>query len=47
MLFSSRVLHAGRYSDALAFYEMERERSGGDPAPAVDEVIRRLGGRAL
>jgi len=37
----------GRYSDALAFYEMERERSGGDPAPPVDEVIRRLGGRAL
>src|SRR6266403_1029082 len=37
----------GRYSDALAFYEMERERSGGDSAPAVDEVIRRLGGRAL
>jgi len=37
----------GRYSDALAFYEMERERTGGDPAPPVDEVIRRLGGRAL
>ena len=37
----------GRYSDALAFYEMERERTGGDPAPTVDEVIRRLGGRAL
>jgi len=26
---------------------MERERTGGDPAPPVDEVIRRLGGRAL
>ncbi len=37
----------GRYSDALAFYEMERERTGGDSAPSVDEVIRRLGGRAL
>ncbi len=37
----------GRYSDALAFYEMERERTGGDPAPPVEEVIRRLGGRAL
>ena len=37
----------GRYSDALAFYEMERERIGGDSAPSVDEVIRRLGGRAL
>ena len=37
----------GRYSDALAFYETERERTGGDPAPPVDEVIRRLGGRAL
>src|SRR5438034_5225887 len=37
----------GRYSDALAFYEMERERSGGNSGPPVDEVIRRLGGRAL
>jgi len=37
----------GRYSDALAFYEMERERIGGDSTPSVDEVIRRLGGRAL
>src|SRR5437870_1499318 len=37
----------GRYSDALAFYEMERERAGGDPRPSVDEVIRRLGGRAI
>lgn len=26
---------------------MERERSGGDSGPSVDEVIRRLGGRAL
>ncbi len=37
----------GRYSDALAFYEMERERSGGIAAPPVDEVIQQLGGRAL
>src|SRR6266571_2014953 len=37
----------GRYSDALAFYEMERERSGAAAAPPVDEVIKRLGGRAL
>src|SRR5437667_4750957 len=29
----------GRYSDALAFYEMERERTGGS-APPVDEVIK-------
>ena len=36
----------GRYSDALAFYEMERERTGGS-APPVDDVIKRLGGRAL
>src|SRR5213594_1403967 len=37
----------GRYGDALAFYEMERERTGEGSAPPVDEVIRRLGGRAL
>ncbi len=37
----------GRYSDALAFYEMERERSGAAAAPPVDEVIKRLGGRPL
>jgi len=37
----------GRYSDALAFYEMERERGGSAAAPPVDEVIKRLGGRAL
>lgn len=36
----------GRYSDALEFYEMERERTGA-AAPTVDEVIERLGGRAL
>src|SRR2546422_1034529 len=37
----------GRYSDALAFYEMERERTARAGAPSVDEVIQRLGGRAL
>ena len=36
----------GRYSDALEFYEMERERSGAT-APSVDAVIERLGGQAL
>jgi DNA polymerase III epsilon subunit family exonuclease len=48
MLFKlAKFYTLGRYSDALAFYEMERERTGGDSAPPVDEVIRRLGGRAL
>src|SRR5947207_8951830 len=37
----------GRYGDALAFYEMERERTGAAGTPSVDEVIHRLGGRAL
>ena len=38
----------GRYSDALEFYAMERERTGGGSvAPDVEEVIRRLGGRSL
>src|SRR4029077_3756364 len=47
MLFKvARFYTLGRYGDALAFYEMERERIGGD-SPSVDEVIRRLGGRAL
>ena len=48
MLFKlAKFYTLGRYSDALAFYEMERERSGSAAAPPVDEVIRRLGGRAL
>ena len=42
----ARFYTLGRYSDALAFYEMERERTGG-AAPPVDDVIRRLGGQAL
>ena len=37
----------GRYSDALEFYEMERTRAARTAAPPVDEVIERLGGRAL
>jgi len=37
----------GRYSEALEFYQMERERAGRTAAPSVDEVIERLGGRAL
>src|SRR5256714_1144326 len=37
----------GRYSDALEFYQLERERTGQTAAPSVDEVIERLGGRAL
>src|SRR6266699_2081245 len=43
----AKVYTLGRYSDALAFYEMERERPGENSGPSVDEVIRRLGGRAL
>jgi len=42
----ARFYTLGRYSDALAFYEMERERTGG-AAPPVDDVVRRLGGQAL
>src|SRR3989454_3388332 len=50
MLFTlAKFYTLGRYSDALAFYEMERERTAGAAAaaPPVDEVIQRLGGRAL
>ena len=46
-LFNTARFHAlGRYSDALEFYAMERERRG-STAPTVEEVIQRLGGRAL
>jgi superfamily I DNA/RNA helicase len=46
-LFNTARFHTlGRYSDALEFYAMERERRGG-ALPTVDEVIQRLGGRAL
>src|SRR6266513_1412314 len=37
----------GRYGEALAFYEMERECTGATETPTVDAVIERLGGRAL
>ena len=43
----ARFYTLGRYSDALEFYHMERERAGRTAAPSVDEVIERLGGRAL
>src|SRR3989442_13706866 len=46
-LFRSKFYTLGRYSDALAFYEMERERTARAGAPSVDEVIQRLGGGAL
>src|SRR5207302_8597573 len=38
----ARFYTLGRYSDALAFYEMERERTAGAAAaaPPVDEVIQ-------
>src|SRR6266550_4695668 len=49
LLFDIAKFHTlGRYSDALEFYAMERERRGSPPtAPTVEEVIQRLGGRAL
>src|SRR5436309_581518 len=48
MLFKlAKFYTLGRYSDALAFYEMERGRTGAATTAPVDEVIRRLGGRAL
>jgi DNA polymerase III epsilon subunit family exonuclease len=37
----------GRYSDCLEFYVAERERVPQTDAPDVEEVIERLGGRAL
>lgn len=47
LLFNlGRFRALGRYSDALEFYAMERERTGVS-APDVEEVIRRLGGRSL
>ncbi len=48
MLFKlAKFYTLGRYSDALAFYEMERDRTGAAAAPSVDAVIERLGGHAL
>jgi len=48
LLFTLAKFHTlGRYSDALEFYGVERARAGATAAPSVDEVIGRLGGRAL
>ena len=47
MLFErAKYYTLGRYSDALEFYETERERTGAD-APPVEELIERLGGPGL
>jgi superfamily I DNA/RNA helicase len=46
LLNLARFYTLGRYSDALEFYAMERDRTGAE-APLLDEVIQRLGGRAL
>ena len=47
MLFDrARYYALGRYSDALEFYETERDRTGAD-APPVDELIDLLGGPGL
>ncbi len=47
MLFElARFYALGRFSDCLEFYAAERERTGGE-SPAVEEVIARLGGKAL
>src|SRR5207253_1363019 len=43
---TARYQTLGRYSDALEFYAMDRERRAAT-APTVEEVIQRLGGRAL
>ncbi len=47
MLFErAKYYTLGRYSDALEFYETERERTGAD-TPPVEELIERLGGPGL
>jgi DNA polymerase III epsilon subunit family exonuclease len=47
MLFErARYYTLGRYSDALEFYETERESTDA-AAPAVEDLIERLGGRGL
>jgi len=47
MLFDrARFYTLGRYSDALEFYETERETTRAE-APTVEEVIERLGGQGL
>ena len=48
LLERAKFYTLGRYSDALEFYETERERTGAAaPPPTVDELIERLGGRGL
>jgi DNA helicase-2/ATP-dependent DNA helicase PcrA len=47
MLFDrARYYTLGRYSDALEFYETERERTGAE-APPVEDLIELLGGPGL
>jgi len=47
MLFDrARYYTLGRYSDALEFYETERETTRAE-APTVEDVIERLGGQGL
>jgi DNA polymerase III epsilon subunit family exonuclease len=47
LLDVSRVYALGRYSNCLAYYANERERTGRVAAPTRDEVVERLGGRRL
>jgi DNA helicase II / ATP-dependent DNA helicase PcrA len=42
----ARTYALGRYSDCLEFYAAERDRTG-VASPTVEEVIERLGGKAL
>jgi DNA polymerase III epsilon subunit family exonuclease len=42
----ARYYTLGRYSDCLDFYASERDR-GGAEAPSVEDIIERLGGKAL
>ena len=46
LLDRARFYTLGRFSDALEFYETEREKTGAE-APTVEEVIERLGGQGL
>ena len=46
LLDRARFYTLGRYSDALEFYETERETTRAE-APTVEEVIERLGGPGL
>lgn len=46
LLDRARYYTLGRYSDALEFYETERETTRAE-APTVEDVIERLGGQGL